>query len=177
MNTAINNTEFEIMTNKWKQIFSDFIELIVVDDGNTYETYRFKCKLLRNMNACPSIWTTLFLDNFSQNIQYDALDDDNEEYSIIFMKIVFNYFNEYLFEDMPIQTIKQYLKFLCVQAEKGEDFYADIDDDTDIMNNDDKMTFCKSLIVLTSLEFLRLHTEFIQDTFMNMITPSAIYLK
>jgi hypothetical protein len=176
MNTAINNTEFENMTNKWKQIFADFIELIVDDDGNTYETYRFKCTLLRNMNACPSIWTTLFLDNFSQNIQYDALDDDNEEYSIIFMKIVFNYFNEYQIEDMQIEPIKQYLKFLCVEAGKGEDFYADIDDNTDDMNNHDKTSFCNSLIVLTSLEFMRLHTKFIQDIFMNILTP-AICLK
>lgn len=179
MTTTITNPEFENITNKWKQIFADFIEIIIDENINSYETYNFNCKVLRKHDVCPSIWSELFLSNFKQNITdvYNGTDIVNNAYSEVFMRVVLIYFNEYQFIDMHIEPIKQYLKYLCLQARLGENYYADIDENIDVMSNNEKVGFGRSLIVCTSLQFLKLQFVFIQDTFTNILTPPAIYLK
>lgn len=179
MTTTITNPEFENITNKWKQIFADFIEIIIDENIDSYETYNFNCKVLRKHDACPSIWSELFLTNFKQNITdyYNGTEILDNSYSELFMRIVLNYFNESQMINMHIEPIKQYLKYLCLQAGLQENYYADIDENIDFMSNNEKVGFCRSLIVCTSVQFLRLHNEFIQDTFTNILTPPAIYLK
>jgi hypothetical protein len=179
MTTIITNPEFENSTNKWKQIFADFIEIIIDEKIDSYDSYNFNCKVLRNHEACPSIWSKLFLTNFKQNITdvYNGTDIVNNTYSGIFMRVVLIYFNEYQFIDTRIEQIKPYLKYLCLEAGLGENYYADIDENTDFMDNGEKEGFGRSLIVCTSVQFLRLHKVFIQETFTNILTPLAICLK
>ena len=177
MNATMNNNDFEINTNKWKQIFTDFIELIVEDNDGIFETYGFNFKLLTeySVNFLKGI-SKLFINRHIENILYSNF-DENEEYSVIFLEIVYKYFNEYQFVETPTEEIKQYLKFLCVVSGTGDYLYPDINEDPYFMDIDDKTKYYKSLICLTSLEFLKLHQEFIEYIFMNILTPSATYLK
>lgn len=184
MNSFIINNDFENITNTWKQIFTEFIILIVKDNNNFYEEHRFNCKLLNELNTCPSVWTNIFLENFKSNITdyngitYHGTVNGSNEYSVLFMNIVYNYFIEYQFEGMPIETIKQYLKYLCLEAGLGENYYCDVNNNIDIMNNNEKMEFSKSLIVCSSVQFSILHKDFIEDTFINILRPTAaVYLK
>lgn len=177
MTATITNTEFENITNKLKQIFADFIEIITDENIDSYHRYNFNCNVLRKTNACPSIWTKLFLTNFQQNITYVYTDIRDTTYTAVFTRIVLIYFNEYQIIDSQIETIKQYLKHSCLEAGIGENYYTDIDENTDFMDNGEKEGFVRSLIVCSSIQFLRLHKLFIQETFTNILTPPAICLK
>ena len=57
MTPTITNTEFENITNKWKQIFADFIEIITDENIDSYDRYNFNCNFLRKTNASPTIWS------------------------------------------------------------------------------------------------------------------------
>lgn len=170
MTSNIHN-DYENITNKWKQIFVDFIVSIIDDNGKSYTTYRITRGQLDVTRDHPTLLSKIFLLKFSQNMRcYGSIPNENKRYSEVFIKIVCNYFN--LFANAEIETIKQYLKYLCVQAGLGENKYGDIDEDTTIMNNDEKLEFVKSLFIVTSEHFVELHKEFIEDTFINIMTPS-----
>lgn len=184
MNSIIINKDFENITNTWKKIFSEFIIVIVEDNNKLYEEHRFNCKFLNELNTCPSVWTNIFLENFKSNISdYNGINDNDtvngsNEYSVLFMNIVYNNFIEYQFEGMPIETIKQYLKYLCIQSGLGDTYYSDVNNNIDSMNNNEKIEFSKSLIVRSSIQFSILYKDFIEDTFINILHPtSAVYLK
>lgn len=166
------NNDFENITNTWKNIFVDFIELVIADGDNIYGQRVFK--ILREINAEPSIWTKLFLENFTANIVYEYEGNDILQ---VFLSLVFVHFNELQFMITQIDQIKQYLKHLCVELDLGENYYADIDLNTDDMDNDTKTQFCISLLQCSSTQFAELHKNFIKDTFINILTPPATYIK
>lgn len=172
MNATIINNDFENITNTWKNIFSDFIELVVVDGDNIYGQRVFK--ILREINAEPGIWTKLFLENFTANIIYEY---EGNAILEVFLSLVFRNFNELHIMSTQIEPIKQYLKHLCVELELGENYYADVDENTDNMDNDTKTQFCISLLQCTSRQFAELNKKFIEDIFINILTPPATYIK
>ena len=171
MTATINTNDFVNITNTWKHIFAEFIEFVLDENDNIYEQNIFKS--LRKVNACPTTWTKLFLENLEANLIYEY---DGSAYSEFFMSIVYANFNDLEIMITQMETIKQYLKFLCVEARLGENFYSDIDENTDIMNNHDKTQFCKVSLICTSLRFAVLHKNYIQDIITNNLTPN-IYLK
>jgi hypothetical protein len=167
MNATINN-DFENITNTWKNIFANFIELIIHDTDNIYEEHIFK--ILRKSNACSTVWTKIFIENFQAHLTYQY---DGPTYPELFMSVVFTNFNDLEFMTTQLETITQYLKYLCVEAKLGENYYNDLDDNTDIMENDDKMLFCRLSLICTAIQFANLHKSFIQDVIENNLTPAT----
>lgn len=171
MNPSITNPEFENIANKWKQIFANFIEIIIDENDNIYEQSIFK--FLRNSNADPSIWSTLFLENLVTTLLYELYDLD---YSQLLLKNIFTIFNDLESRPTQIEPIKQYLKFLCVERGLKENYYNNIDEDTDIMDDDGKTRFFTALFICTAIQFAHLHQHLIQDIITNNLTPNT-YLK
>ena len=171
MTQTMNTNDFVNITNTWKQIFAEFIEFVIDENDNIYEQNIFKS--LRKTNASPTTWTKFFLENLEANLIYEY---NGSEYSEFFMSIVYANFNDLEIMMSQMETIKQYLKFLCIESRLGENYYRDIDENTDIMDNDDKKQFCKVSLICTSIQFAGLHKNFIEDIITNNLTPN-IHLK
>jgi hypothetical protein len=81
------------------------------------------------------------------------------------------YFNELQFYETHTYEMAEYLRFLCVQlgiARRYEEFF---NYDLDTMEPPEKKWFCSYLIISTSVKFVRLHPELIEQIFTDILTP------
>lgn len=161
--------EFSDITYNWKQIFADFIEFIINDNNNKYGHTKY-FEILKHIEADINIWAAIFLRDFKLNVFIE------KQYAEVFKKFVFTYFNKLQFEETQTYTMKQYLKYLCVQLGIIYFYDEEFNKDTNEMDQNEKKWFCNYLIIATSIKFATLHTDLIEQIFNNMLTPS-IHLK
>lgn len=171
MSVSVDTNDFTNMTNKWNQIFVDFIDLIFNENSIIYEERIFKILRLSTESQSPSKWTDLFIENFTMKLIYDY---EGPEYSEVFMNCAFTHFNETPITEEIIMLI-QYLKYLCVDVESGENYYENFynNENTEIMNNEEQLDYCKSLIINISMKFLEKNKNFIKDIFNDMLSPTT----
>lgn len=175
--TTINNNDFEHITNTWKQIFANFIELTMDDNDDIYGMRIFT--LLRGSNTCPGIMTELFLNKFKKDFMEDMDAPIPPAYNDLFMTIVFENFGDLEIMKTQLKVIQQYLKYICVHAKLPNNFYNydDFNENTDLFDDDfDKRHYCRFALIATAIQFVHLHKAFIEDIITNSLTPNT-YLK
>ena len=172
--TNITNNQIENITNTWKQIFANFIELTMYDNGDIYGMRIFT--LLRDSNTCPGIMTELFLKKFKNNLMDNLGELIEPAYNVLFMTIVFENFGDLEIMKTQNKVIQQYLKYICEKAQLPNDFYNynDFRENTDLFDDDfDKRDYCRFALIATAIQFIYLHKSFIEDIITNTLTPNT----